>query len=324
MTEAFFTPGRVVMMIFVLLFLLFPLAFAALVPSRASSEPARLAVRGRLVMLTLATLVLLGVWIGLLVAGLQSPSVMGIARVWSVWFFLLWFLLAWPTVALKRPDWASNVHRPASPGGSAQRPADVRSASLINRERRNPIAPWMWAIPAVIFLLALAAIAARGLQPFPMGTDSGSAAPASQAEPWSLTEFGKNGRSRWVLILSIYAAVFLPLLMMLPWMLRRALLEPEPMDTRGSAELTALYDRQRRTRVLGLFWISGVLAPAAVGVVHALLVWFPNDGRMWGLIGSIGGAAIGIGGGVFGIWMTVERGKIAKLKARLEQEPSMP
>lgn len=96
------------------------------------------------------------------------------------------------------------------------------------------------------------------------------------------------------------------------------------LDTRGSAELTALYDRQCRTRVLGLFWISGVLALAAVGVMHALMVWSPNDGKLWGLLGGIGGTAIGIVGGIFGIWMTVERGKIAKLKARLEKEQSVP
>lgn len=332
MAEAFLTLGRVAMLIYVLLFLLFPLAFAALVPSRASSESARIAVRGRLVMLTLATFVLLGVWGGLVISGLRFPGAMVMANFWWPWFFPLWFFLAWPTVALKRPDWGSNVHGPASPGGSAAGAGDVRSASLINRERRNPVAPWMWAIPLLVFLLALGAIAARGMQPFPTGTESGGAA-ADQAglmaadsgtEPWRLTELGKTGRSRWALILSIYAVVFLPLLLMLPRMLRRALLEPEPMDTRGYAELTALYDRQRRTRVLGLFWISGVLAPAAVGVMHALMVWSPNDGKLWGLLGGIGGTAIGIAGGIFGIWMTVERGKIAKLKARLEKEQSVP
>lgn len=324
MADPFLTPGRVVMMILVVFMLLFPLAFAVLVPSRASSESARLAVRGRLVMLALATLVLLGVWVGLLITGLRSPGAMGIARVWWVWFFLLWFLLAWPAVALKRPDWASNVHCPASPDGSAGGAADVRSASLINRERRNPVAPWLWAIPTLVFMLALGAISARGMQPFPTGTESGGAVAASAAEPWRLTDLGKTERSRWVFVLSIYAVVLLPQLIMLPWLLRRALLEAEPMATRGAAELTVLYDRQRRKRVLGLFWALGVLTPGLLGVVLALLVWFPNDGRLWGLIGGVGGSLVGICGGIFGTWMTVERGKIAEVKARLEKESSMP
>lgn len=332
MADSFLILGRVTMPILVPLMLLFPIVFAALVPSRAATDSARIAVRGRLLTLSLATLVLLALWVGLLITGLRFPGVLAIANLWWAWFFPLWFALASPAVALKRPDWGSNVLGLAWPGGCSTSGGDVRSASLINRQRHSPIARWMWVIPVLVFLLAVAAIAARGLQPFPMGTDpTGAVVNQEQAvaahagiEPWRLTELSQAERSRWLRTLIIYGAVFLIPLLILPWSLRRMLAEPEPMAMTGSAELAALYDQQRRRRGLGLFWGLGVLLPGMMGAMLALIVWFPNQGSIWGLIGGIGGTVLGIGGAIFGTWMTVERARIAEVKARLEQASSSP
>ncbi|MBM4224050.1 MAG: hypothetical protein FJ167_04500, partial [Gammaproteobacteria bacterium] len=66
--------------------------------------------------------------------------------------------------------------------------------------------------------------------------------------------------------------------------LRRTLSEPEPMDAAGSPELAELYAAQRRKRVLGLFWGSGVVLPLCIGSVSVLQAWFPQNGSAWGLI----------------------------------------
>jgi len=321
MTDPFLTLGRVTMLILVPLMLLFPIVFAALVPSRAATDSARIAVRGRLLALSLVTLVLLGLWVGLLITGLRFHGAMVIANFWWAWFIPLWFFLAWPTVALKRADWRSNFHEPASPGGSCQGAGDVRSASLVNRERKSPVTRAMWAVPVMLFVLLIAAIATRGLMPFGVRPYPGDSAldPAAARVVYAEAE-----RSSWLLSLIVFGSVFGFLLAILPSSLRRTLSEPEPMDVSGSAELADLYQRQRRKRVLGLFWGCGTALPLFIGSFAALRVWFPSEGSLWGLAGGIGGSLLGICGAIFGTWMTVERARIAEVKARLEQASSIP
>jgi hypothetical protein len=332
MADPFLTLGRMLMLIVVPLMLLFPLAFAAVVPGRAASGSARIGVRGRLLTLVLATLVLLGAWVGLLLTGLRFPGAMGIASFWWAWFFPLWFFLAWPVVARKRPDWGPGVLSLEWPGAASASASHVRTASLINRERRSPVTAWMWAVAALVALVVLAAIAARGLMPFPSVADR-IATPSGQqealrvnggTEPWRLEEHGKSERSSWARALAVHAGVSLLLALALPPGLRRLLTESEPMNTTGAVELSRMYDQQRRRRALGLFWSWGVLLPGCIGTALALSVWFPNRDGMWGLIGGVGGALMGIGGAIFGTWVTVERSKIAEAKARLEQGAMAP
>ena len=106
---------------------------------------------------------------------------------------------------------------------------------------------------------------------------------------------------------------------MLPRILRSMLLEPEPMDAAGSAELAELYARQRRRRVLGMFWLMGVAAPLFMSSLYALITWFPADGATLGIIGGVGGSLLGLVGAVFGMTMSAERMKIAEVRARLER-----
>ena len=63
----------------------------------------------------------------------------------------------------------------------------------------------------------------------------------------------------WSLFL-VLSSLALVELLVLPRILRSMLLEPEPMDAAGSAEFAGLYARQRRRRVLGMFWLMGVAA----------------------------------------------------------------
>jgi hypothetical protein len=116
-----------------------------------------------------------------------------------------------------------------------------------------------------------------------------------------------------------FSALSLLELLVLPWIIRSILSEPEPMDAAGSQELAELYARQRRRRVLGMFWLMGVAMPLAIGGIFALIVWFPNLGGLWGLVGGLGGVLLGGIGAAFGFMMTAERAKIAEARARLDQ-----
>jgi hypothetical protein len=107
-------------------------------------------------------------------------------------------------------------------------------------------------------------------------------------------------------------------LLWLPVVMRSMLREPEPMDAAGSAELAALYARQRHRRILGMFWLNGVAAPLVLGGVFALATWFPDVGGFWGIVGGVGGSTLGIIGAIYGVMMTAERAKIAQVRARLE------
>jgi hypothetical protein len=315
MSDPFLTLGRLVMLVLVPTMLLFPLVFALLVPNRTQDEVRRLKARAALAFLAQCTALALGLWIALLVVGIRFPFALSVASFWWCLFFPLWFGLAMPAVAAKNPALsgrpedtmprASNASgAPGSPGSAPV----VRTASLVNRERQSPVTRAMWAIPVAVFVAAVAAVALRGLAPFPMHPHGAEDELFASAE-----------RSRWLLTLGIEVVVLGISLAILPHSLRRTLTEPEPMDAAGSPELAELYRVQRRRRVLGLFWGGGVVLPAFMGTVLALPVWFPDQGGLWGLLGGIGGTAIGIAGAVFGTMMSVERARIAQARARLEQ-----
>lgn len=314
MSDPYLTLGRLLMLVFVPAVLLFPLLFAVLVPNRAVDDSARIKARGLLLVLAICTAVLFAIWLGLVLTGVRFPRAMIIAGFWWPWFFPLWFFLAMPAIVAKNPHWGWTVG-----GGSAS--GGVRAASLVNRERRSPVTRAMWAVPVTLFVLALAAIAARGLVPFGIGPHPGDSAVDPEA---ARAVYADAERSRWLLSLVVFGSVFGVLLAMLPRSLRRTLCEPEPMDAAGSVELSNLYERQRRKRVLGLFWGCGTVLPLFIGSFAALQVWLPNEGSLWALAGGIGGSLLGICGAVFGTWMTVERAKIAAVRARLEHASSIP
>ncbi len=172
MADPFLFISRIAVLIVVPLMLLFPLVFAMLVPNSAGSDAGRIAVRGRTLTLVLATAVLSGLWVGLMIAGLRFPDAQSIANYWWLWFFPLWLFLACPLIAIKRPEWGSDLLGLGWPGGSTADGGEVRSASLINRERCSPVTRGMWAAPILALLLSLAAIAARGMLPFPTHADA--------------------------------------------------------------------------------------------------------------------------------------------------------
>jgi hypothetical protein len=309
--------SRLIGLVFVPAMLLCPLAFAALVPNRASNDADRIAVRGRLLTLGLVTLFVLALWLGLVLTGLRLPVARDVANFWWLWFFPLWFGFAMPAIAQKRPDWRAGAFGSHGPGGMAGAASNLRTASLVNRERQSPVTRPMWALALLVSTLAVGAIAARGMAPFPLAADAVGASSATEA--WRTEQLGVAQRQQWTLLLVVVAAIDLMMLAILPRGIRRTLAEPEPMDAAGSDELAAVYARQRRRRALGLFWLVGVTQPAALGAIFALVVWFPDAGSLWGLLGGVSGTLIGLCGAIFGTWMTVERARIAEVRARLRQ-----
>jgi hypothetical protein len=307
MSDPFLTFGRLLMLVFAPLMLVTPLIFALLVPNRTTDDAGRIRAGSRMLALSLATVALLTIWLGLVLLGSRLPGALPIANFWWVWFFPLWFGLAVPAIAARNPFWSGAAATESEANG-------LRTASLVNREKRSPVTRAMWLIPIAVYLLFLGAIAARGLMPFPAGTYPGDSAadPAAAKLAYAAAE-----RSRWLLALAVYGGVFGLLLALLPRSLRLTLTESEPLDSKGSVELAELYDRQRRQRVLGLFWGSGVLLPICVGLFSTLQLWFPNFGSLWGLVGGIGGSLLGIAGAIFGVRMTIERAKIAELRSRM-------
>jgi hypothetical protein len=189
---------------------------------------------------------------------------------------------------------------------AAEAAGAVRTAMLVNRERLNPVTRGMWVIAVFANVTGAAAIATRGLVPFPI--DSGGSVDQAAATAQ---------RIQWLVFLGISWMAPLGLLW-LPVVLRSMLREPEPMDAAGSAELADLYAWQRRRRILGMFWLNGVAAPLVLGGIFALATWFPDVGGFWGIVGGVGGTALGFIGAIYGFMMTAERAKIAEVRARLE------
>lgn len=301
MSDPFLLIGRLVMMLLPPFMILLPLGVALLVPSRAAEASARLALRARLVALLIATLLCLAVWGGLLLASVQWPWARWVATFSWPLFFPLWFGLAWPLIRAKNPAWERAMD------GRLQA-SQVRTASLVNRERTSPVTRGMWVAGTLACLVGPVAIALRAVHLFPIESVDGAA---------SLFESPEH--VRWFVFLVVTSMTSLGQLW-LPRVLRSMLLEAEPLDAAGSRELSDLYAAQRRRRVLGMFWIN-VMSPAAISFILALAVWFPDFGAMWGLVGGLAGTVLGGMGAVFGFMMTSERAKIAEVRARLERSP---
>ncbi len=270
--------------------LILPLVVAVLVPNRTETESQRAGLRRMFGWLVTATAASLAVWGGFTFAGSEAAWVERVGYYSWLLFFPLWFGLSMPVVRLKNPAWGDVMHGTQTGAGA------VRTASLVNRERRNPVKAWMWVVAVIACVAGLAAIGARGLFPFPEA----------------------GGRGLWMFFVGFSALSLLELLL-LPRIIRSILSEPEPLDAVGSQELAELYERQRRRRVLGMFWIMGAVMPLCMGGVFALIVWFPELGVLWGLIGGFGGLVLGVVGAVFGFKMTAERARILEARARMNQ-----
>lgn len=100
------------------------------------------------------------------------------------------------------------------------------------------------------------------------------------------------------------------------WGARVTLTEGEPRDAAGSPELAAAWDDYRRFRAYGFLGcgLSGGLLFSATAV---LMVMAPESA---GLVGGIGGASVGLLGGIFGTVASVRRARVNALLATLDTD----
>lgn len=274
------------------LMLLAPLACVLFVRARGKTPAVAAEIRGRKVMLAVATAFCLLLWLGCTLQTTRSDAkVFAVASQFAwVLFFPLWFLLAMPIVrtALALP--ATTVH--TEPG--------TRVASLVNRVRRSPIGRGHWVLFWVLGVGGVAAVASR----------------------WFGGEFATDAaRTGWTWQLGTHAVLFAALALTLPAGLRRLLQEPEPLDASADPELQRLYDDLRTTRVRSMFWILGIAMPAMFATMFAIVAW-TGAHEIGGWIGALGGTAVGLGGATFGVLAGLRRLRIAELKQRLDQRAS--
>lgn len=294
MSDSSLIISRLFMLLFVPTMLLAPVLFVFFSRNRAESEGDRAAAASRLVALCVATVVGLGIWLGLLLASLKlSGSQAGttlhfVAQMSWVLFFPLWFGFAMPTLRSRNPAW-KGPHDPSQPR---------RTASLVPRERRSPITTRHWVILVAVTGAIFAAILARG---------------------WAAPFADEAGRWRWLVMTIVYGFTLAAAFIVQPFAFRAALNEPEPLDAAGSPELVQMYDAFRTTKLRGLFWMVGFALPVLMGAWLLLAVWVENS-RLIATIGASTGVLLGLVGAWFGAAMSVRRVRIAEAKARLERD----
>jgi hypothetical protein len=299
MTEPTVTYDTIPIIFFPVIMIFLPMILAVGLPNRVTEAAGQAEVHRWMARLGVGTVVALVVWGVSTYLSVRTPGYPWATFLSWPLFFPLWFGLAMPLIRAKNPGWG--LAEQDALGGSGA----VRTASLVNRERESPVTRAMWALAIVANAAGTAAIAARGLMPFPMESSAAGDAAAAAAQ-----------RLQWQLFLGLSCLGPIGLLW-LPQILRSMRSEPEPMDAAGSRELADLYAAQRRRRVLGMFWLNGVAGPLAIAGTFALAVWFPNLGGWWGVVGGVAGSAVGIVGAIFGVRMSAERARIAEVRARL-------
>jgi hypothetical protein len=201
-------------------------------------------------------------------AVLHQAAGVDVARHLWVLFFPLWFFGALPLLRTKDRGWRESL----------QMNTEHRAASLTRRDVA-PIAfrcalAGAWAVWIALFA-ALVMLLGSGATP-----------------KWQLLIFAGAGAV--FLAMGHYAA-------------KASLLEPEPLDTDGSAELREAYAGLRRVKLWGWYGIS-VLAMLVFLAPPLLIAW--DEARyltpaVW--IGAGGGGLVGVLGGVFGTIADLKR-----------------
>ena len=231
-------------------------------------------------------------WFGSFLLSRQYPLggvLPWVARMGWMMFFPLWFVLATPILRAKTGMADESGFRPSD---------SVRIAGLVNRARKSPLRRSHWWMFALAAIAGLAAISARAL-----------GAP-----------FENDGLQRaWLMQLAGYASQVLLIAAILPWVLRRMLLEPEPLDAAGNPDLAQMYDSLRDAKILGLFWMLGIAMPLVFATAFSVMCW-TGIGEYAAWIGAIGGSCIGIAGAGFGVVMGMRRMRIAEFKRDLDRQ----
>ena len=250
-----------------------PLIFALAIKTKSVGEQADLA-RRLMRVLVAVTFGALLVHIGVQAALESTMPDRGLLRaLWPVLFSTLGCVLIWNTIA--GPTMIAKNAAFGSEANSEASPQVIRTASLTARHLTDPITPRAWYFGWLFFgLCALTTC-------------------------WSIAE-----GAPWVLVIGL-----------LWWIgmavggTRQNLLEPEPRDEAGSAEVANAYSALRAFRSWCFFWMG--ITGTAVFSLLALLVLIRPEAA--GYTGAFLGSAMGVAGAVFGVVASFRRAKINEL-----------
>lgn len=156
-------------------------------------------------------------------------------------------------------------------GGPGQTKSQPRVASLQPRDGADLLPSWAMPLGWTLFLLC------------------------AGATTWAIT---RGAHPTLLLGLSFWVTM--------GWGARAAAREPEPLDAQGSASVQAAYRSARRLRAWG-FWSLGLAGTLCFTAVAIVVIKQPISA---GLLGAVGGTAIGVAGGVFGTIASISRARI--------------
>jgi hypothetical protein len=281
---------RVFQLTFVPIMLTTPLIVVVCMLAWRKESTHRELIRTKITQLTVATVLCVLGWLAFLITAflMRSPMLQILSTMAWLPFFPLWFLGAMPIAKLLFAQGQQDF------GVTTEK----RTASLINRQSKNPLQWWHWGLSISLCVALLVATFLIG-----QSVDQTRWTPQQQFI-WFWGMLGYSGLLGLTYIVLRFA-------------IRASLSEPEPLDAHGSLELQHLYDESRSSRILGLFWLVGFLQPVFFGACLLLSTWFHSH-NLTAILGASGGTLLGIAGSWMGVTATLQRLKIARLKMELE------
>ena len=223
---------RVFQLTFVPIMLTTPLIVVICMLAWRKESPQRELIRRKITQLTVATVLCVLGWLAFLITAflMRSPMLQVLSTMAWLPFFPLWFLGAMPTAKLLFGQLEED-HGVRT---------EKRTASLVNRQCKNPVQTWHWGLSLCLCMALLVGTFLIG-----QNVDQSLWTPQQQFI-WFWGMIGYSGLLGLTYIMLRYA-------------IRASLSEPEPLDAQGSLELQRLYDDARSSRILGLFWLVGFL-----------------------------------------------------------------
>lgn len=281
---------RIFQLTFVPLMLTAPIILVLCMLGWSKNSSNRTLVRAKITQLAVATFLCICGWLAFLVTAflMRSPMMQLLSTMAWLPFFPLWFLGAMPIAKLLfAQESSSDLPNP-----------EKRTASLVNRQRKNPIRWWHWGLSFTVGAALLVATLIAGQY-----IDRSTWLP----QKGFLWFWGMIG----------YALLLILTFVIMQFAIRASLNEPEPLDSQGNPQLQRLYDDARSSRILGLFWLLGFLQPLFLGI--CLLLWTSIESPyLTAILGATGGTLIGLAGSWMGVNATLQRLKITRLKMDLD------
>ena len=187
-------------------------------------------------------------------------------------------------MSVKNPDW-----------GSPDKYLRKRSAMLTPRTTETLVPRGVWIFGWGIWAACVVAALLRWREPF-------------TPEEWT--------RWQWTTATLVVMGPFH--LLLGSYCIARLPQEAEPLPSNPPVDLLAAYADLRKSRARGLAALT-LLMLAAIGIPLAVQSW-TAPGPWWGVVGGVGGSAIGIWGGVFGASASFRRARINAVVRRLGQQ----